>query len=148
MTRRQKTLLFGLPAAAAAIFFVVEAASLMIWDGHGRVTVIVRSKNPLELRRVAYSNTLDKATTDLCLKYPESDGEWQFVEAPIKGPQTFQFDVPTSERTSYFRVLGNRLSWVRYAVFRIETVAGEVIYVAIQLPNLHETSSVTIDVSL
>jgi hypothetical protein len=78
------------------------------------------------------------------LRNPEPN-EVLFKDAFINGPQSFQFEVRTNSRVSPYGILRNQFRWCPFAVFRIETDAGDVYSAGVEVPDVRETRAITID---
>jgi hypothetical protein len=144
MSGGQKIVL-GLMAAIGVMVCLYECCCEIVGDGGIEVAVTVDSKEPFHLRRVTYDHFGQQAAVDECLRSPKRYAG-DFRETPIEGPHSFQFTVLTSEHTSPFGILKNKFSWRRFAVFRIETLAGTVHYVGAEIPDVRKTRSIAIDI--
>jgi hypothetical protein len=142
---RARKIILGVFAAAALFVLLLELTYKPIGDGWPSVAVTVRSEKPIRLRRVRYINVGQKAAFDSCMQQAQFI-EWKLCDATIQDSSHFEFGVPCSERPSPFRLWRNRFTWARFAVFRIETDAGDVYHIGAEVPDVSKTKSITIDV--
>jgi hypothetical protein len=144
MARALKVIGIGV-LVAAAVLLAVDLSSECIGDGDVSVTVTVHSREPVRLRRVTYDHYGDRASVEECLRFPRENAEY-FRDAWIKDGQSFSFAVPFSTHVSTLGICKNTHYWRPFAVFHIETAAGEVYYVGTEVPDVRETKAITIDI--
>lgn len=144
MTRGEKIIYFGVPATLVGMVCLYEACVVAVGDGSIPVAVNTRSGKPFEIRRVTYDHFGRQEEIDECLQYPQFN-VGLFRDVLQQGQDWFQFDVLTSDHISPFGIFRNQFAWRRFAVFRIETTAGEVQYIGVEVPDPRTNRSITID---
>jgi hypothetical protein len=138
-----KRICIGVPLAAV-LLFIVDWSTLCIGDGAASETVTVRHGKPFRLRRVTYQHFGDRASVEECLRFPEQNAE-DFREAIVESASSFVFDVPVSTHFTTFHIAKNRFHWRPFAVFRIETDAGKVHFIGVEVPDVRQTREIAID---
>ena len=145
MTCRRKLAVASIVGAVVALFGLYECGTFIIWDGSVPITVTVHSKSGRSIRDVTWDHFGSPKEVDLVLQYPRENAPY-FREAWVLSGSTFTVNLPTSGRSSPFRLRWNSYSWRPFAVFRIEFTEGLPAFVSAVIRDVRTTRDITVDV--